>query len=151
MGAQEWIAFGALCTAIIGCFVGIMSRQTDNRNQILNRIEKNKEELNKELSANKDELNEELAAIRISAYEEYKILRKEMVDATTMAYREFGETVFGIREKVTQVELWIRDELKDTRHTLQGGMDMRHSITDEKIEKVSDRVRQLEISIPRKT
>ena len=112
-----------------------MSRQTDNRNQILNRIEKNKEEL-----------NEELAAIRISAYEEYKILRKEMVDATTMAYREFGETVFGIREKVTQVELWIRDELKETRHTLQGGMDMRHSITDEKMEKISDRVRQLEIS-----
>ena len=140
MGVQEWIAFGALCVAIIGCFLGIMSRQTDNRNQILNRIEKNKEEL-----------NEELAAIRISAYEEYKILRKEMVDATTMAYREFGETVFGIREKVTQVELWIRDELKDTRHTLQGGMDMRHSITDEKIEKVSDRVRQLEIGNPRKT
>jgi hypothetical protein len=140
MGAQEWIAFGALCTAIIGCFVGIMSRQTDNRNQILNRIEKNKEEL-----------NEELAAIRISAFEEYKILRKELTDTMSAAYREFGETVYGIREKVTQVELWIRDELKDTRHTLQGGMDMRHSITDEKIEKVSDRVRQLEISIPRKT
>ena len=140
VGAQEWIAFGALCTAIIGCFVGIMSRQTDNRNQILNRIEKNKEEL-----------NEELAAIRISAFEEYKILRKELTDTMSAAYREFGETVYGIREKVTQVELWIRDELKDTRHTLQGGMDMRHSITDEKIEKVSDRVRQLEISIPRKT
>ena len=139
VGAQEWIAFGALCTAIIGCFVGIMSRQTDNRNQILNRIEKNKEEL-----------NEELAAIRISAFEEYKILRKELTDTMSAAYREFGETVYGIREKVTQVELWIRDELKDTRHTLQGGMDMRHSITDEKIEKVSDRVRQLEISNPRK-
>ena len=139
MGAQEWIAFGALCTAIIGCFVGIMSRQTDNRNQILNRIEKNKEEL-----------NEELAAIRISAFEEYKILRKELTDTMSAAYREFGETVYGIREKVTQVELWIRDELKDTRHTLQGGMDMRHSIAEEKIEKVSDRVRQLEISIPRK-
>ena len=139
MGAQEWIAFGALCTAIIGCFVGIMSRQTDNRNQILNRIEKNKEEL-----------NEELAAIRISAFEEYKILRKELTDTMSAAYREFGETVYGIREKVTQVELWIRDELKDTRHTLQGGMDMRHSIAEEKIEKVSDRVRQLEISNPRK-
>ena len=135
MGIQEWIAFGALCVAIIGCFLGIMSRQTDNRNQILSRIEQNKEEL-----------NDELSAIRISAYEEYKILRKEMSDTATVAYREFGETVYGIREKVTQVELWIRDELKDTRHTLQGGMDMRHSITDEKIEKVSDRVRQLEIS-----
>ena len=137
MGIQEWIAFGALCVAIIGCFLGIMSRQTDNRNQILSRIEQNKEEL-----------NDELSAIRISAYEEYKILRKEMSDTATVAYREFGETVYGIREKVTQVELWIRDELKDTRHTLQGGMDMRHSITDEKIEKVSDRVRQLEIRKP---
>jgi hypothetical protein len=137
MGAQEWIAFGGLCVAIIGCFLGIGSRQTENRNQILNRIEQNKEEL-----------NDELAAIRISAYEEYKILRKEMSDSTTVAYREFGETIFAIREKVTQVELWIRDELKDTRHTLQGGMDMRHSIMDEKLEKVSDRVRHLEIGKP---
>ena len=137
MGAQEWIAFGALCIAIIGCFLGIMSRQTDNRNQILNRIEKNKEEL-----------ADELAAIRISAFEEYKILRKELTDTMSAAYREFGETVYGIREKVTQVELWIRDELKDTRHALQGGKDMRHSIAEEKIEKVSDRVRQLEIRKP---
>ena len=114
-----------------------MSRQTDNRNQILNRIEKNKEEL-----------KEELAAIRIAAYEEYTILRREMSDTMSAAYREFGETVYGIREKVTQVELWIRDELKDTRHTLQGGMDQRHMISDEKIEKVSDRVRQLEIRKP---
>jgi len=29
-------------------------------------------------------------------------------------------------------------------------MDQRHAITDEKIEKVSDRVRQLEIGGPRK-
>src|SRR5882757_10603446 len=135
MGIPEWIAFGVLCVAIAAAFLGIFSRQTDNRDQILNRIEKNKEEL-----------NDELSAIRIAAYEEYKILRKEMSDTATVAYREFGETVYAIREKVTQVELWIRDELKDTRHTLQGGMDMRHSITDERIEKVSDRVRQLEIS-----
>jgi hypothetical protein len=134
MGAQEWIAFGALCVAIIGCFLGIGSRQTENRNQILNRIEQNKEEL-----------NDELSAIRLAAYEEYKNLRQEIHDTTSASYREFGETVYAIREKVNQVELWIRDELKDTRHTLQGGMDMRHSITDEKIEKVSDRVRQLEI------
>jgi hypothetical protein len=137
MGIQEWIAFGALCVAIIGCFLGIMSRQTDNRNQILNKIQENKEEL-----------AGELAAIRLSALEEYKILRKELTDTMLAAYREFGETVYGIREKVTQVELWIRDELKDTRHTLQGGMDMRHSIAEEKIEKVSDRVRQLEIRKP---
>jgi len=134
MITPEWIAFGSLCVLIAGAFLGIFYRQTDNRNQILNRIEKNKEEL-----------NDELSALRSAAYEEYKILRKEMAETTNVAYREFGETVFGIREKVTQVELWIRDELKDTRHTLQGGMDQRHSITDEKIEKVSDRVRQLEI------
>ena len=140
MGVPEWIAFGALCTAIMGAFAGMMSRQTDNRNQILNRIEKNQREL-----------NEELSAIRIAAYEEYKILRKEMVDAANVASREFGETVYGIREKVTQVELWIRDELKDTRHTLQGSMDMRHSIMDEKVEKVSDRVRQLEITSSHKS
>lgn len=134
MGVQEWIAFVGLCVAITLALFTIMARQTDNRNQILNRIEKNKEELNKEL-----------VAIRTAASEEYTILRKEISASTSLAYREFGETVVAIREKVTQVELWIRDELKDTRHTLQGGMDQRHVITDEKIEKVSDRVRQLEI------
>jgi hypothetical protein len=140
VGIPEWIAFGALCVAIVGTLSLMMSRQTDNRNQILSRIEKNNKEL-----------KEELAAIRAAAYEEYTTLRREMSDTMSAAYREFGETVYGIREKVTQVELWIRDELKDTRHTLQGGMDMRHSITDEKIEKVSDRVRQLEIGNQRKT
>ena len=119
----------------MGAFAGIAYRQADNRNQVLNKIDENNKELKKELSA-----------IRAAAYEEYTTLRKEMAESTSIAYREFGETVYGIRQKVTEVELWIRDELKDTRHTLQGGMDMRHSITDEKIEKVSDRVRQLEIS-----
>ena len=137
MGIPEWIAFGGLCVATVGMLSLMMSRQTGNRDQILNRIETNKEELNKEL-----------VAIRTAAYEEYTTLRKEISESSSLAYREFGETVYGIREKVTQVELWIRDELKDTRHTLQGGMDMRHSITDEKIEKVSDRVRQLEIRKP---
>ena len=137
MGAQEWIAFGALIVAIMGAFAGIAYRQADNRNQVINKIDKNKEEL-----------KEELTAMRDAAYEEYTTLRREMSDTMSAAYREFGETVYGIREKVTQVELWIRDELKDTRHTLQGGMDMRHSIAEEKIEKVSDRVRQLEIRKP---
>lgn len=137
MGAQEWIAFGALCVAIIGAFLTIMSRQTDNRNQVLNKIDENNKELKKELSA-----------IRAAAYEEYTTLRKEMAESTSIAYREFGETVYGIREKVTQVELWIRDELKDTRHTLQGGMDVRHQIALDGIKEVDDRVRQLEIRKP---
>src|SRR3982074_674607 len=112
----------------MGAFLGMGHRQTANGNRILEKIEENKKEL-----------NDELSAIRIAAYEEYKILRKEMSDTTNVAYREFGETVHGIRQKVTEVELWIRDELSSTRHTLYGSMDMRHSITDEKIEKVSDR------------
>ena len=137
MGAQEWIAFGVLCVAIMGAFLGIAYRQTDNRNQVINKIDKNKEELKQELSA-----------IRAAAYEEYTTLRREMSDIMSAAYREFGETVYGIREKVTQVELWIRDELKDTRHTLQGGMDMRHQIALDGIKEVDDRVRQLEIRKP---
>jgi hypothetical protein len=134
VGPQEWIAFGGLCIATIGMLSLMMSRQTANRDQILNRIAKNKEDLNKEL-----------VAIRDAAYEEYTILRKEISDSSSLAYREFGETVHGIREKVTQVELWIRDELKDTRHTLQGGMDVRHQIALDGIKEVDDRVRQLEI------
>jgi hypothetical protein len=135
VGAQEWIAFGAFCVALVGAFLGLTYRQTDNRNQILNRIEKNKEEL-----------NDELSAIRIAAYEEYKNLRQEIHDTSSATYREFGETVYAIREKVNQVELWIRDELKETRHTLKGGMDVRHQIALDGIKEVDDRVRQLEIS-----
>lgn len=134
MGVPEWIAFGGLCVAIIGTLSLMMSRQTANRDQILNRIETNKEELNKEL-----------VAIRTAAYEEYTTLRKEISESISLAYREFGETVYGIREKVTQVELWVRDQLKETRHTLQSGMDMRHQIALNGIKEVDDRVRQLEI------
>jgi hypothetical protein len=140
VGAQEWIAFGALCIAIMGALLGIAYRQTDNRNQVLSKIDKNKEELKQELSA-----------IRAAAYEEYTTLRREMSDTMSAAYREFGETVYGIRQKVTEVELWIRDELKDTRHTLQGGMDMRHQITLDGIKEVDDRVRQLEIGGSKKS
>jgi hypothetical protein len=124
----------------MGAFAGIAYRQADNRNQVLSKIDENNKELKKELSA-----------IRAAAYEEYTTLRKEMAESTSIAYREFGETVYGIREKVTQVELWVRDQLKETRHTLQGGMDVRHQIALDGIKEVDDRVRQLEIGSPRKT
>ena len=83
--------------------------------------------------------------MRIAAYEEYKTLRHEMHESSSISSREIGETIYGIREKVNQVEIWIRDQLRDHRHTLQGSMDMRHKITDEKIDKLNDRIRQLEI------
>lgn len=82
----------------------------------------------------------------MSAYEEYKTLRHEMHEGASMSYREFGESVAAIREKVTQVELWIRDQLSNTRHTLGGSMDMRHSIVEEKLEAINERLRQLELS-----
>ena len=140
VGVPEWIAFAGLCVATIGMLSLMMSRQTANRDQILHRIETNKEELNKEL-----------VAIRTAAYEEYTTLRKEISESSSLTYREFGETVHGIRQKVTEVELWVRDQLRDTRHTLQSGMDMRHQIALDGIKEVDDRIRQLEIGSSHKT
>lgn len=134
MGAQEWIALGALIVAIFGSSIGIVVKLSDNKNQILDRI-----------AANKEDLDNELLAIRMAQFEEYKILRKEMNDISALTYREFGESLRAIREKINVVELWIRDELSKTRHTLIGGMDQRHEILRERLDEIDGRVRLLEI------
>jgi hypothetical protein len=51
-----------------------------------------------------------------------------------MAYREFGKTAEGLREKLADVELWTRDQIRDNRHEV-----------DVKIEKSGERIRQLEL------
>lgn len=135
MGTGEWIAFATLIFTISMTGIGVATRLGNNKQEILTQMSKNKEEL-----------DDELTAIRIASYEEYKTLRKEMGDASSLSSREFGETIHAIRAKITEVELWARDQFKDTRHTFYGAMDMRHSMITERIEKTDERVRQIELT-----
>lgn len=139
MGPGEWIALGALIVTILIASGGIIAKLTSNNIVVLEKI-----------AENKDHLDDELMAMRIASYEEFKILRKEMSDASFNDHREFGESLAAIREKVNQIELWTRDQLKETRHSLSGSMDMRYSIIDEKIEKTNERVRLIEIDNARR-
>lgn len=131
---EAWIEIGALMFTILASAVGSVAVLYKNKNEILDRMAKDKESI-----------DEELKAIRMSAYEEYKTLRKEIGEATSVARVEFGETIRAIREKITEMELWTRDQLSETRHTLIGGMDQRHVISIEMIEKIEDRMRLLEL------
>ena len=127
MSAEAWIAMTALVFTMFAS--SIIATMT-----ILTRINKNKEEL-----------DEELSALRLAAYEEYKTLRKEISDVAAVSRREFGESIHAIREKVTQVELWTRDQLMDTRSSLGRSIDSRLGMAMDKIEKTDSRVRQLEL------
>jgi predicted DNA-binding protein (UPF0251 family) len=127
MTGEAWVALGGLVLTILVTTVTTTS-------MILTKINKNKEEL-----------DQELTAIRMSAFEEYKTLRREIAEVAMISRKEFGDTIYAMREKVTQVEIWIRDQLTETRHTLTGSMDMRHSMAMEKLEKTEERMRQLEL------
>jgi len=129
-----WIQLGALAFTIFASAMGLVGILYSHKNQILLRMKEDKESI-----------DEELKALRLSAYEEYTTLRKEIGEATSIARVEFGETIRAIREKINEVELWTRDQFSETRHTLIGGMDMRHSIAIEMIEKTEDRLRLLEL------
>lgn len=120
--------------AIVGSASGIMLKLADNRNAILGKIGENKEAI-----------DDELTAMRQAAYKEYTELRREIEETSAKAYREFGESLLAIRTKVNQIEVWILNELKDTRHTLMGSIDMRHQKMDDKIEALNERIRQVEI------
>lgn len=139
MGITEWIAGAGLIVVLLTCTGGVIWRLAENKVAILDRLDEHKEQIDNELTA-----------IRVSAYKEYQILRKEMVDATTIARREFGDSLAALREKVVQVELFIRDQLRETRHTLQGAIDMRHQIMEDKLEKTEERLRELELNSARR-
>jgi hypothetical protein len=134
MTGELWAALGALIFTIFGASVASVTTLFNHKNQILEQMAKDKEST-----------DQELMAIRMSAFEEYKTLRREIGDVASISRKEFGETIVALREKVTQVELWVRDQLTETRHTLNGSMDMRHTIVVEKLEKTDDRVRELEM------
>lgn len=132
MAAEVWVALFTLVFTILTSAVGSVV-------VILNRI-----------SDNKEQLDTELTAIRIAAYEEYKILRREMQDGSQRSSVEFGESIKAIREKVTQVEIWFRDEISKVRHTLTGGMDMRYSLLEQRLDEIDKSVKSLEIENARR-
>lgn len=132
MTAEAWIALGALIFAMFGSTIGATA-------VILNKI-----------SANKQELDEDLTGIRLAAYEEYKVLRREMAEASDRAYDRFGESLIAIREKVTEVELWVRDQLTETRSSFNSNMEEHYKILAQKIEEIEKSLKALEIENARR-
>lgn len=139
MTAETWVTLGALVFTMFVSAVGAVAFLNKNKNEIL-----------KQMHDDKESIETELQAIRMSAYEEYRTLRKEISEVSSISRKEFGETVAAIREKVTQIELWSRDQLTDTRHTLIGSIDVRHGMAMEKIETNAERIRRIELFIARK-
>jgi hypothetical protein len=123
LGPSEWLAGAGLLLTIMLTGGGVIWKVGEIQRTILTRM-----------AGNKEELDNDLNLLRMAAYEEYKILRREMQEASSMAYREFGKTAEGLREKLADVELWTRDQIRDNRHEV-----------DVKIEKSGERIRQLEL------
>ncbi len=87
MTSESWIALGALIFTIIAAVAAAVTFLSGNKNEILQRMADDKESIDKELDT-----------LRMSSYEEYKTLRKEIGDATSVARVEFGETILAMRE-----------------------------------------------------
>lgn len=134
MGSDVWIAGGGLVVSIFFSAGGIIWKLAENKAAILEKLDRHKAEI-----------DDELTALRLSAYEEYKTLRKEIAEGAALARREFAETIHAIREKVTQLEIQLLTESKDTRHTLYGSLDQRHVIVMERVDETNERLRQLEL------
>lgn len=100
MSAEIWIAGAGLLLTIVLAAGGVIWKLAEVKASVL-----------AELSDHKESLDAELTAIRQAGYQEYKLLRQEINDVSAQTYREFGETVQAAREKINQVELWIRDQL----------------------------------------
>ena len=102
MSPQVWVAFAALMVTVLtvsgtGLWV------------LFSKLESNRASLEETFDIHKEALDGEIEAIRIAAYTEYKELRREMAEGIQRAYLEFGEAPRALREKVAQVELFIRD------------------------------------------
>lgn len=99
---SAWIAFAALMVTILtvsgGGLWALFSRMDTNKNISMRQVEQVKQSFDTELEV-----------IRLAAYTEYKELRREMNDGWGKAYLEFGEAPKALREKISQVELFMRD------------------------------------------
>ena len=92
MAESSWIAFAALMVTIMTVSGGGLWALFAKMNSI------------------KASTDTEVEAIRMAAYLEYKELRREMNDGWSKAYLEFGEAPKALREKINEVELFMRDQ-----------------------------------------
>jgi hypothetical protein len=99
MTAEVWVAGAGLLVTIFLASGAVIWKLAEVKASVLG-----------ELQIHKDALDVELTAIRQAGYQEYKLLRQEINDVSAQTYREFGETVQAVREKINQVELWVRDQ-----------------------------------------
>ena len=79
-------------------------------------------------------------------------VRSEIDSAGDAIRRDLGETAAAIREHVHQMQLTSKDnilafeqKLSETRHTLYGRIDVKASEFEEKVDGVSERLRQIEM------
>lgn len=127
MSAEVWIAGAGLIITILISAATIVWKLGEVKASVLEVIAEHREQLDAELTA-----------MRTAAYEEYKILRKELNDTSAQTYREFGETVQAVREKINQVELWVRDQL--SLHLLKKDFERDHDHIRDALKTLSDTV-----------
>ena len=82
---------------------------------LFSRMEINKKEASNDLQEFRSGVDLELDAFRIAAYTEYKELRREHQETIDKAYRELSEAPLALRQKINEVELWMRDFLLPRR------------------------------------
>lgn len=102
--AEAWIAFAALLVTIFVVSGGGLWA-------LLSKMDETKNLLQADINSLKKTLDEEVNAIRSAAFVEYKDLRRELNELVSKMYLDFGEAPKALREKIGQVELWIRDNL----------------------------------------
>lgn len=88
---ENWVAFAGLLFTILTVSGGGLWALMSKMNTI------------------KESNDREVETIRLAAFLEYKELRREMNEGWGKAYLEFGEAPKAIREKLSQVELFMRD------------------------------------------
>ena len=139
MTAEWWLAGAGLLITIMITGGGIIWKLSEVKASIMEEIVKHR-----------DELDAEVSMVRLAAYEEYKTLRREANEVSAQTYREFGESVAAVREKLNQVEIWVRDQFSlhllkadyergqdqilDALKRLGEGMDRRFSKIEEKFD-----------------
>lgn len=101
-GATVWIAFGALLFTIFTVSGGGLWA-------LFSRMETHKAFFSQKIDELELEHKTEIDSVRMAAFAEYKELRREMNEGWGKAYLEFGEAPKALREKITQVELFMRD------------------------------------------
>jgi len=99
-----WIAFGGLMFTILTVSGGGLWA-------LFTRMQENREAAEKSLKEFKSSFDAELDSFRIAAYTEYKDIRQEYKSALDQAYLQLGEAPKALREKINEVELWMRDHL----------------------------------------